>query len=97
MIYDEASCVQIKVVAPGERSYGIYDICPVCGMKIKNYIVKLKLEAPKKCEFCEHDFGPKHPEYTKACKNCSAYSNFQLKKRMGDRQTYEWKLYNGEV
>lgn len=98
-IYDETSCVQIKIVDPPiERSFSIYNVCPTCAMRVWRYILKLKSEAPKKCFWCEHDFGPKHPNYRKGCEGCgSNYSAFQLKKRMSPHQLAEWKYYNGEV
>ena len=74
-----------------------FDTCPACALKVLYYVEKLKREAPRKCHFCEHDFGPKHPNYRKGCEGCSEYSKFQLKKRMGERQKHEWAYYNGEI
>lgn len=75
-----------------------YDICPTCAWKVHMAIYRMMMEAPKKCDFCQFERGPKHPEYPHPnCKDCTAYSNFQVKKRMSERQKYEWALYNGEV
>ena len=74
-----------------------HDTCPACALKVLYYVEKMKRDAPRKCHFCEHDFGPKHPEYRKHCENCSKYSNFQLKKRMSPHQKEMWDIYNGEV
>lgn len=74
-----------------------FNACEPCAMDILHYILDKKRKAPKKCEWCEHDFGPNHPDYHKGCEGCSSYSKFQLKKRMSDRQKYLWNLYNGEA
>ena len=74
-----------------------YDICPICAMRLHNTIRKMMYEAPRKCDFCKHDLGPKHPDHGKVCKDCVQHSHFQLKSRMGDREKYEWNLFNGEV
>lgn len=93
----ETSHAHIKLRGPDTTTIFTEDICPICAMKLIDYVKKMKRDAPTKCEFCEHDLGPKHPDYRKGCECCSRYSNFQLKKRMSDRQKYEWDLYNGEV
>ena len=74
-----------------------YDICPTCARNLIWHIKTLKRNAIKKCHFCEHDFGPKHPDYRKGCQGCSNYSNFQLKKRMSNIQELHWKYFNGEM
>ena len=71
--------------------------CPRCAFELFWKVQVMKRDAPRKCDFCDHDYGPKHPEYRKHCENCSKYSNFQLKKRMSEREKHEWALYNGEV
>lgn len=73
------------------------DICIGCAKKLIKYVVKMKQDAPRKCDFCEHDLGPKHPDHRKVCKDCIRHSHFQIKNRMSDHQKYEWQLFNGEV
>ena len=38
-----------------------------------------------KCFFCEHDYGP-HMQQSAECVTCHNYNNFQVKKRMSDRE-----------
>lgn len=71
--------------------------CPDCALNLFWKVQVMKRDAWSPCEVCDHDHGPKHPEYRKHCENCSQYSNFQLKKRLSERETYEWQRYNGEV
>ena len=93
----ETSHVQIKLRESDTTTFLGKDICTGCAKKLLNYVLKLKREAPKKCFWCEHDFGPNHPNYRKGCEGCgSNYSAFQLKKRMSPHQLAEWKYYNGE-
>ena len=73
-----------------------YDTCPACALKVLHFVEKMKREAPRKCDWCEHDYGPKHPKYRKGCEDCSRYSNFKLKKRLSEREKYMWDVYNGE-
>ena len=45
-----------------------------------------------KCDFCQYDIGPRRKSHEQ-CKSCFAHSEFQLKKRMHERQKHEWELY----
>lgn len=74
-----------------------YDVCPNCARNLIWHIKTLKRNATKKCHFCEHDFGPKHPDYRKGCQGCSNYCNFQLKKRMSPIQKLHWEYFNGDL
>ena len=48
-----------------------------------------------KCHFCTHDHGPlmSKPE---ECSTCRDFNNFQVKKRMSQRQMYEYERLRKE-
>lgn len=96
-IITDTSYVQVKVREPDRDEFFGKDICVNCARKIFRYVMQLKKEALRKCDFCEHHHGPKHPEYRKVCENCDVYSDFELKKRMNQIEKYRWDWYNGEV
>lgn len=82
---------------PDKTALYDFDTCPHCAREVIWKIKTMKRKATRKCEFCEHDRGPKHPEYKKGCEGCSNYSKFQLKERMGSIQKLHWKYFNGEL
>lgn len=45
-----------------------------------------------KCDFCKFDIGPlMGPK--RNCDHCSCGANFELKKRMSQREAYEWERH----
>lgn len=97
----DSSHVRIKLESAKTTELYDYDICPVCATKVLRKVIELQRERPMKCDFCEFDKAPsfdgKVPEQ---CEACYDYDKFQLKKRMCERQHYEWlqyKRYFGEV
>lgn len=49
----------------------------------------LGFDRPNKCFFCEHDRGPL-AKTKPQCETCFNFKNFQVKKNMHPRQSYEW-------
>lgn len=95
----EALCEQYSRVSIRVQRAGYlmdqhnFDTCEHCARRVLHYMFERKRLAPKKCIWCEHDVGPKHPDYKKDCVDCSDYSNFQLKKIMSPDLQAGWKLY----
>lgn len=50
----------------------------------------------QKCDFCEHDKGPRAKDRSH-CEKCHNHDQFQRKLRMTPRQYYEWQLFTGII
>jgi hypothetical protein len=81
---------------PDKTALYDWDTCPNCARNVIWHIKTMKRTRRNRCDFCEHDLGPKHPDYRKGCQGCHNYCNFQLKKRMSVAQNLFWKYFNGE-
>ena len=49
----------------------------------------------EKCFFCEHDHGPL-VDRSEVCSTCHNFNNFQVKKRLSPRETYEYEKLKKE-
>lgn len=93
----DTSHIRIRVREDDTTTLLDFDVCPHCATELIWDIKTRKRNATKKCHFCEHDFGPNHPDYRKSCQGCSNYCNFQLKERMSETQRLAWTFYNGDL
>lgn len=93
----DSSYALIRLIELDHAALYVYDTCPHCALELIWKIKTMKRKATKKCDFCEHDLGPKHPDYRKTCFGCSNYNHFELRKRMSDTQSLHWRYFNGEM